>query len=850
MIKQRNLLACYVRDRVELPPMLKDTRMCGKCYAQKACFAYHRLTEDGDGRTSGLKATFMDAVKHLQPAHREFFKKWDDLLTKEEADVLKFRRELWTMLSSERERVGRCFGSLVIEPGSAEELTDAPKINRFQYAFVKHKDAPNFSFTDSQITIGEPIVVSDEAGHYALANGYVTHVRKNRITVAVDRRLHNARIKGQNFNAETNQNFAGIMKVVEHGETQQTLTPQEPASPVLYRLDKDEFSNGMATVRNNLIRLMDGDLFGSSNLRKLIVEGSPPSFSPSTSQNNRNWTSSSQDTLNVDQKAAIGKVMSANHYALVLGMPGTGKTTTIAHIIRALTAMGKSVLLTSYTHTAVDNILLKLRPPLSPSGTQNRPISILRLGALAKIHPDVSTFADLACTPKSSFQELESSYSAQVVATTCLGINHPIFHSRIFDYCIVDEASQITLPVCLGPIGMAKKFVLVGDHFQLPPLVQNKAAAEGGLDVSLFKALSDRHPASVVSLEHQYRMCEDIMALSNSLIYDGRLKCGTEAVGTRRIEMLGWPAGLKGFHHTSPETLASDQKSFCVGPTPGGGCWLYDALDGERRVVFLDTDALGPSAREIAKGNRITNSLEVTLTTHLVESILSSGVSTSDVGVITLYRSQLALLKHSLRRHQGAVEMHTADRFQGRDKEAVILSLVRSNEVGNVGELLLDWRRVNVALTRARTKLVIIGSLATVRRGSELLRKFAEMCQARGWVRSLREGDVEGHSFEEWRTQTQGVSGVLEASREEGETKEEKGDGKKVRFDLEDEKMESDMEVGRRGQSPKKSPKTNVVGDNRGRLKMRRPEKVKRWHIDDVFKRRPVMRDVRNQALG
>jgi DNA replication ATP-dependent helicase Dna2 len=107
--------------------------------------------------------------------------------------------------------------------------------------------------------------------------------------------------------------------------------------------------------------------------------------------------------------------VTAQDYALVLGMPGTGKTTTIAHIIRALVAQGKSVLLTSYTHTAVDNILLKIR---------HDGIDILRLGSGSKIHPEVKTFAQLAETPRTSFEQLkEAFHTPKVVATTCLGIN-------------------------------------------------------------------------------------------------------------------------------------------------------------------------------------------------------------------------------------------------------------------------------------------------------------------------------------------------------------------------------------------------------------------------------------------
>ena len=741
MIMQRNELASYVRHRIELPPMIKRPHVCGKCYAQTPCFIYHKMVDDGNGETSGLGDTFNNSIKHLNSSHQQFFSKWDDLLTKEEKDIVKFRRELWTMQSTEREKVGRCFGGLVIDQASFHEIEGAPKINRFRYAFTKQHLKPDFSFTESQITLGEPIVISDEKGHFALANGYVTSVRKHKLQVTIDRRLHNARVISKQFNAESNQSFTGIMEVVDNGDGPLTQTPPQPVEPVIYRLDKDEFSNGMAMIRNNLIRLMEKDVSGVQALRRLIVEGVAPTFKPAASAYTIADTSS-QGILNVDQRAAIDKVMSAKDYALVLGMPGTGKTTTIAHIIRALVTQGKSVLLTSYTHTAVDNILLKLR---------SDKIGIFRLGSIAKIHPEVQEFAALAGLPLKTIEEIEECYLKPIVATTCLGINHPIFNQRIFDYCIVDEASQITLPACLGPIRMARTFILVGDHYQLPPLVQNEDAREGGLDISLFKTLSDNHPESVVNLEHQYRMCQDIMTLSNTLIYNGRLKCGTQAVASRSIT-IPHMAALTQHHHNPHTILSTNRKSVCVNPTRGS-CWLRDLLDPSVKACFINTDPLVPLSREVLEsgGNRVTNPCEVTLATQLVETLLTTGVPPTDIGVITLYRSQLALIKASLR-HRSGVEMHTADKFQGRDKEVVVLSLVRSNENQLVGDLLKDWRRVNVALTRARTKLLVIGSKSTLV-CNELLKDFVELMEGRGWWYDLPVGACEGHIFEDGATQ-------------------------------------------------------------------------------------------------
>lgn len=740
MIMQRNQLACYIRERsVQLPPMKRSKNACGRCYAQSSCFIYHKLADDGDSESSGLNETFDAVVKHLSPLHREFFLKWEDLLTKEEKESQKLRRELWTMVSKEREKLGRCFANVIIEEGSAYEDPNQAKINRYSYTFIRDANGAGSSFMDSQITVGEPIVVSDEQGHFALALGYVTAVKKTRISVAVDRRLHNARIRQPGFDEVNNQVFASIMEVIPEGVRPDQSQGKIKEAPIRYRLDKDEFSNGMATVRNNLVQVMAEDRHGLPEIRKLVVDLIPPRFKSYTTQ----YTIAGKDSLNIDQIAAVKKVMSAKDYALVLGMPGTGKTTTIAHIIRALVGQGKTLLLTSYTHTAVDNILLKLK---------NDNIPILRLGAPAKIHPEVQDFVTLAAQPFSSPEEIQRAWhETPVVATTCLGINHPIFNERRFDYCIVDEASQITLPICLGPIRMSRTFVLVGDHNQLPPLVQNEEARQGGLDVSLFKLLSDTHPDSVVNLEHQYRMSEDIMTLSNTLIYNGRLKCGTESLRTAELEIPNLAA--LDSRHFPPSAVSSNP--ICRGPGKGK-CYIHSLLHPSARVRFVDTDSL-PGSSEVAKGNRIINPLEARIITQLVDSLLVCGVPASEIGVMTHYRSQLSLLKHSLR--GTGVEMHTADRFQGRDKSVVLLSLVRSNDEGKIGELLKDWRRINVAFTRAKTKLLVVGSRRTLKGvgagnggeggngegGGEVIGRFVGLMEERGWVYEFGGGGGEGN---------------------------------------------------------------------------------------------------------
>ncbi|KAK5134417.1 hypothetical protein LTR08_006464 [Meristemomyces frigidus] len=776
MMQQRNRLATYLhrakhprkgdeQDEVPavqtqeieesgLPSLLKNPFTCGRCYARNSCFSYHALVEQGSADSAGMvddgkknhSLTWHEAVGHLAlsakdpmegRALRTWFARWDKLLTFEESEMSRYKKELWTMSSAEREAAGRCFGNLVLQQdlsstGNAvtQTLVDGiggsgGKINRFTYVFKRAKLKVGTSFAEgTQLTIGEPVVVSSEQGQWALANGYVTASTKHDITVAVDRKLGNARQRLDDFDDARNHAFQGVMTVGDKSDKRDLAHPQ-----VSYRLDKDEFSNGLALIRNNLVSLMSSHPI-HTKLRQQVVFSARPSFA---SQSQLSALPPSQlGEMNEDQRLAVGKVLGAQDYALILGMPGTGKTTTIAHLICALLADSKTILLSSFTHTAVDNILLKIRDIAPPN-------SILRLGVPAKIHPEVQKFCQLTATPRTSIDDIESTYmGCRIVATTCMGTNHAVFNRRAFDVCIVDEASQITLPTSLGPLLHARKFVLVGDHYQLPPLVQNRAALEGGLDISLFRQLSEEHPEAVATLGKQYRMCEDIMSLSNELIYSGQLRCGSDAVAHRTLT----------FESTLP--LQHLHRATSLSQGCHGRCWLGEMVRPERKVLFANTDALGKTALEsLTSGMNITNQLEATLSAQLVLTLLKLGMRGKNIGVITLYRSQLALMRQLFKVAgiPSDVEIDSADRFQGRDKECIILSMVRSNETGTVGELLKDWRRVNVAITRARSKLIVLGSRRTLV-NNELLGKFFNLVESRGWTLDLPKAADTCHTFD------------------------------------------------------------------------------------------------------
>ena len=221
--------------------------------------------------------------------------------------------------------------------------------------------------------------------------------------------------------------------------------------------------------------------------------------------------------------------MMAKDYLLIKGYPGTGKTTTIAALIAILTHLEKKVLFCCFTNSAVDNLLIKVH--------STYPVDFLRIGSHEKIHPDIQKFElNSLLSDIKDTKTLDEFYrQKQLIATTCSSITHTVFSKIEFDYCIIDEASQVLLTTCLGPLYSAKKFILVGDLEQLPPIVKNNTAREIGMNVSLFEWLDCKQAA--VELVHQYRMNDEIMSLANEVTYSGKLQCVSSKIADSRIDL-------------------------------------------------------------------------------------------------------------------------------------------------------------------------------------------------------------------------------------------------------------------------------------------------------------------------
>ncbi|KAK7086652.1 Tripartite DNA replication factor [Halocaridina rubra] len=459
----------------------------------------------------------------------------------------------------------------------------------------------------------------------------------------------------------------------------------------------------------NLARLLIDDP-RVAKLRALIVDRIQPSFKKGLPADIIAKGKSILRQLNKSQQRAVLRTLMANDYSLLKGFPGTGKTSTIVALVQLMLALGYSVLLTSYTHSAVDNILLKLK---------SCEVDFLRLGKTSRIHPDIKEYSDERLT--SVFRDVKSLadfYDDKlVVATTCLGTNHVLFSRRIFDFCIVDEASQVLQPAVLGPLFQAHRFVLVGDPQQLPPLIQSSEARDLGMGESLFARLDSLGATSC--LTQQYRMNGHIMKLANLLMYDGQLQCANSALETATI------------------TLPNYTNEECTTTFPG---WIKRAASSnlENSVVFLDTCGCAPEDQ-----NSNVSAKEASLILVLIISFLKAGLNIDDIGVITPYRDQVKYLRNLITKNVtngSRVEVNTVDQYQGRDKSVILYSCVRSaTSKPKNGDILQDEHRLNVAITRAKYKLILIGDISTLQNYKPfktLISLFMESSQ----VYTLRDG--------------------------------------------------------------------------------------------------------------
>lgn len=403
LLHARNELAGYLsRPRVPqessqteerpplLPPTIDSPRDCQRCYQVDGCMLYRKAVDqvpaDADDPLADLYAR---KTSHLLPRDVAFFSHWEKLISLEEQDIFRFKHQLWTMTALERERTGRCFANMVITHHQDVRVESRAKIHQHSYTFRRKQDTTATQpLLNGHIGKGDPISLTIEPDLISIARGFVVELRPKEVIIGTDLEIN---VEALLLRSRTTQ-----------------MHPDE----IVFRIDKDEMISGTSRMRDNLARLfLSDEAGGDARRRELIVDLVQPVYEEV-------WAPDEHEIpahLNIDQREAMRKVMTAKDYALILGMPGTGKTTTIAEIILALVARGKSVLLTSYTHSAVDTILMKL---------VNSDQKILRLGNADRVHPDVSHLTLDACGTIASLSGLEARLmEPQIVATTCLSID-------------------------------------------------------------------------------------------------------------------------------------------------------------------------------------------------------------------------------------------------------------------------------------------------------------------------------------------------------------------------------------------------------------------------------------------
>ena len=424
--------------------------------------------------------------------------------------------------------------------------------------------------------------------------------------------------------------------------------------------------------------------------------------------------------LNQAQQEAVRFALSAEDLAIIHGPPGTGKTTTLVELIRQITRRGQSVLAVAPSNLAVDNLLERLLEAGENAIRLGHPARVLpelrahTLDGLVENHPDMRLARKitreayalraqaarytrarpepgarqalrlearqmLADARKIEDQLVELLVrTAPIVCATTTGLDGRLLGGRFFDWCVLDEASQGTEPGAWIPLQYANRLVLAGDPFQLPPTILSAQAIAGGLQVSLMERLMVQlGPTAARRLAVQYRMNQEIMAFSSAEFYSGSL------VASPSVE----------------QHLLQDLPGVAVNELTG------------TPVLFIDTAGASYDEAVEPDGDSRYNPMEAELVLRKVQELLDAGLSPTQMAVISPYSAQVRLLRERLR--QPEIEIDSVDGFQGREKEAVLISLVRSNPDGEIG-FLEDVRRTNVALTRARRKLVVVGDSATI----------------------------------------------------------------------------------------------------------------------------------------
>ena len=446
--------------------------------------------------------------------------------------------------------------------------------------------------------------------------------------------------------------------------------------------------------------------------------------------------------LNSTQEHAVNEVLRAKDVAIVHGPPGTGKTTTLVEAIYETLRRENQVLVCAQSNMAVDWISERL---------VDRGLNVLRIGNPVRVDDKMLSFTyerrfeahpdyELLWSLRKAIRELRKNRKrgddkyhqklerlkdrataleiainqqlfgeARVIACTLVGSGHRLLEGMKFGTVFIDEAAQALEAACWIPIRRASRVIFAGDHCQLPPTVKSYEALKGGLGKTLMERIVEQHPAVVTLLTMQYRMNEEIMRFSSDWFYDNMVQSAPEVKYRSILDLdlpMTWveahplplPKGGELDYQENPDIFYSRETKSSPLPSggEGGGPGFSLSNASEARLTLL---ALRAYYEMIGK-----------------ERILSERL---DVGIISPYRAQVQLLRRMVKKEEffkpfrSLITINTVDGFQGQERDIIVISLVRSNDEGQIG-FLRDLRRMNVAITRARMKLIILGDRSTL----------------------------------------------------------------------------------------------------------------------------------------
>ncbi len=495
--------------------------------------------------------------------------------------------------------------------------------------------------------------------------------------------------------------------------------PELIAHPTL--IDRYDINIVHVRTLQNLLRWLQGD----PRLRGLVSGTMRPQFDTTT-------IVPARTDFNAEQNLAVERAMQMQDYLLIHGPPGTGKTSVIAEIVKRLCQQGQRVMLAAFTNQAVDNMLKRL----DKEGFHD----FMRLGS----ERSVDSAIEDRLLKKLVGQHLKADHTLEAVQDLLRSV--PVLASTTatwssdkytppslngaaenqeyapfqFDVAIIDEAGQLTVPAILGALRFAKRFILVGDEKQLPPLVLSKEAADAGLAESLFSILKRKDNdymndgtqsvSSCVFLKVQYRMNKWISHFASRVFYEGQL-IPHVSVANDLLEVA---------------TLKPTPRS----ETPS----IVRAIDPLAPMVFLDVCG----DHERAK----TSDTEAQAVREVVAGLLARGITQQEIGIIAPYRAQVANLRRHLFSDDDAtgwealpldtsLSVDTVDRFQGGERPVIIMSFATTTRLEADSQLrdhLTNPHRLNVALTRAQRKLILVGN-ATVLEGLPVFERLINYCR-------------------------------------------------------------------------------------------------------------------------